>query len=84
MSFRVDLAETGSWLFAVDAADLAQNLLDNVPCGSCAGATPADEANAEKSLSRLLDEAAAINARLVPGHDQVVLNAARHPRDGHR
>jgi glyoxylase-like metal-dependent hydrolase (beta-lactamase superfamily II) len=83
-SLRVDLPESGSWLFSGDAADLAQNFLDGVPCGSCAGGTPQDEALAKASLDRLVREAATRGARLVPGHDQVVLNAVRHPRGGHR
>ena len=33
---------------------------------------------------RLLSEAGVADARLVPGHDQLVLNAFRHPRSGHR
>jgi N-acyl homoserine lactone hydrolase len=84
MSFRVDLPETGTWLLAGDAADLAQNFLDNVPCGSCAGKTPGDEADAAESLRRLLELAKATDARLIPGHDQIVLNAIRHPPGGHR
>ena len=83
-SLRVDLPGTGTWVFAGDAADLGQNLLDRVPCGYCAGGTPDDEAAADRSLQRLLDEAGAHDARLVPGHDQLVLNAVRHPPGGHR
>ncbi|GII87016.1 hypothetical protein Ssi03_50060 [Sphaerisporangium siamense] len=84
MSYRVDLPETGTWLFAMDAADLAQNFHDRVPCGSCAGGTPADEKAAEDSLERLLGEARRLRARLIPGHDQIVHNAIRHPAGGHR
>ena len=84
LSFRVDLDRSGTWIFAVDAADLAQNFLDRVPCGSVASATPEDEARASQSLDRLLDEAVAADAHLIPGHDQVVFNAIRHPTDGHR
>ena len=83
-SLRVELPETGTWIFAADAADLGQNLLDRVPCGYCAGGTPNDEAAAARSLERLLSEAAEADARLVPGHDQLMLNAVRHPRSGHR
>ena len=83
MSFRVDLPDTGTWLFAQDAADLAQNFLDRVRCGSCAGGTADDEARAEESFERLLSMAAETNARLIPGHDQIVLNAIRHPPGGH-
>jgi glyoxylase-like metal-dependent hydrolase (beta-lactamase superfamily II) len=83
-SLRVDLPETGTWVFAADAADLAQNFLDRVPCGYAAGGTADDERLAEESLNRLLGEAAARDSRLVPGHDQLVLNAVRHPSGGHR
>ncbi len=83
-SFRVDLPDTGTWIFAGDAADLGQNLLDRVPCGYCAGGSAEDEAAAEDSLARLLREATDADARLVPGHDQLVLNAIRHPPHGHR
>ena len=83
-SLQVDLPDTGTWLFAADAADLAQNFLDHVPCGYAAGGTAADERRADESFARLLDLAREHDARLVPGHDQVVLNAVRHPRGGHR
>lgn len=84
MSFRVDLPETGTWLLAGDAADLAQNFLDCVPCGSHAGGTEFDELNAEKSLHRILDTARETEGRIIPGHDQLVLNAVRAPKEGHR
>lgn len=83
-SLQVDLPRTGTWVFAADAADLAENFLDCVPCGYAAGGTAADERRAEESLARLLSVARDADARLVPGHDQVVLNAVRHPRGGHR
>ena len=34
-SLWVELPQTGTWIFAADAADLGQNLLDRVPCGYC-------------------------------------------------
>ena len=77
-------APTGTWIFAGDAADLGQNLLDRVPCGYCAGGSAEDEAAADRSLDRLLAEAADADARLIPGHDQLVLNAIWHPESGHR
>lgn len=83
MSFRVDLPDTGSWIFTADAADLVQNLYDRVPPGSCAGGGPADEKAAAASLERLLAEGRREDARLIPGHDQVLLNAVRHPPGGH-
>lgn len=84
MSFRVDLERTGSWIFCADAADLTENLYDLVPPGSCGADTAAEQDLAQASLSRLLDEARHTSARLIPGHDQVVLNAVRHPAGGHR
>ena len=84
MSFAVTLENSGVWIFAGDTADLAQNLLDGVPCGSTASGTPGDEDAAAASLLRLYAEARATDARLVPGHDQIVLNAVRHPTGGHR
>lgn len=84
MSFRVDLSDTGTWLMAGDAADLAQNFLDHVPCGSYAHGAAEDEANAHRSLERLLEVARDNQAHLIPGHDQLVLNAVRQPKEGHR
>lgn len=84
VSLQVRLPETGTWIFTADATDLAQNLLDNVPCGSCSGGTPADERQAEESLALLLARSRETDARLIPGHDQIVLNAIRHPPGGHR
>lgn len=83
-SFRVELPDTGSWIYSGDAADLAQNYLDRVPCGSYAGGTESDELNARVSLERLLEVAKETDARLIPGHDQLVFNAVRHPKGGHR
>lgn len=83
-SLAVELPGSGTWIFAGDAADLTQNLLDRVPCGSCAGGTPEDERQARTSFDRLLREAAERTARLIPGHDQAMFNAVRHPRGGHR
>ena len=84
VSLQVELPATGTWIFTADATDLAQNLLDAVPCGSCAGGTAEDERRAAESLALLLARARATDARLVPGHDQVVLTAIRHPPGGHR
>ncbi len=84
VSFRVALPQTGVWILTGDATDLAQNLLDRVPCGSCAGGTPADDQSAHDSLERLLGQARADHARLIPTHDPIVANAVRHPPGGHR
>ncbi|HEV2743657.1 MAG TPA: MBL fold metallo-hydrolase, partial [Rubrobacter sp.] len=82
MSYRVDLPETGSWLLAMDAADLGENLNDRVPPGPTAD--PADAGRAEASLRRLLAERDLLNARLVPGHDTAFWRAVGHPPGGHR
>lgn len=82
LSYRVDLPESGIWLFAVDAADLGENLDDRVPPGWTA--EPADAARAETSLDRLLADAERLGARVVPGHDSVFWRAVRHPAGGHR
>ena len=82
MSYRVDLPDTGPWIFTIDAADLGQNLFDRIPIGSAAD--PADEPEALPSLIRLLDLAEELDARVVPGHDPHFWRAARHPLGGHR
>jgi glyoxylase-like metal-dependent hydrolase (beta-lactamase superfamily II) len=81
-SYRVKLPQTGTWLFAVDAADLGQNVLDGTGPGSCAD--PADRDAAEASLRRLTTLAQELDARLVPGHDPLVWRVVRHPPGGHR
>lgn len=83
MSFVVDLEESGRWVLAGDAADLAQNFLDGVPCGSAAGGTETDERDADDSFDRLFQYARE-GARIIPGHDQFVFNAVAHPAGGHR
>jgi glyoxylase-like metal-dependent hydrolase (beta-lactamase superfamily II) len=82
VSFRVDLAQTGTWLFAVDAADLAENLNERVPPGF--SVVPGDAGRAATSLERLVDLASELDARLVPGHDGAFWRAVRHPSGGHR
>jgi glyoxylase-like metal-dependent hydrolase (beta-lactamase superfamily II) len=82
VSYRVELEETGSWLFAVDAADLAENLNERIPPGIAA--VPSDADRAARSLDRLLELAESLDARLVPGHDGVFWRAVRHPPGGHR
>jgi len=82
MSYRVDLRDTGTWIFAADAADLGENLLEGVPCGSVAD--PADTGRARASVHRLVEEGDRLNARVVPGHDPVFWRAIWHPPGGHR
>jgi glyoxylase-like metal-dependent hydrolase (beta-lactamase superfamily II) len=82
ISFRVDLPGTGTWLLAVDAADLSENLNERLPPGIAT--VPGDEGRAAASLERLLDLAGSLDARLVPGHDGAFWRAVRHPPGGHR
>jgi glyoxylase-like metal-dependent hydrolase (beta-lactamase superfamily II) len=82
MSYRVDVPETGCWLFAIDAADLAENLIAGVPGGWTAD--PADGARLQASLGRLRAEGRRLDARVLPGHDAVTWAAARHPPGGWR
>ena len=81
MSYRIDLAKTGTWIMAVDAADFGQNLADRVSPGSFAD--PADRASAQTSVERLLEEANRLDARIVPGHDMLFWKAVSHPPGGH-
>ena len=81
-SYRIELAETGTWIFLVDAADLGQNVLDEAAPGFCAD--PADHDRADESLRRLIEMGEELDARLVPGHDPLIWRAVRHPRGGHR
>jgi len=82
MSYRVDLPNTGTWLFAADAADLGENLLERTPCGSVA--EPSDARRARASVHRLVEEGEKLDARVVPGHDPVFWKAVWHPPGGHR
>lgn len=84
LSFSVDLADTGKWIFAGDAADLGENLIDRIACGYSAGGRPADEQRSDASLDKLLRAADNPDSRLIPGHDPVVINAIAHPPGGHR
>jgi N-acyl homoserine lactone hydrolase len=81
-SFRVDLPQSGTWILAADAADLGENLLERIPCGSVAEAEDAPRAIA--SINRLMDEGDRLDARVIPGHDAVFWKAVWHPADGHR
>ena len=82
MSYRVDLSETGTWLFAIDAACLGENIYERVPGGWTA--EPKDKERIQKSLNRLIGESERLGARLVPGHDQAFWTAVKHPPGGHR
>jgi glyoxylase-like metal-dependent hydrolase (beta-lactamase superfamily II) len=82
MSYRVELEQTGTWIFAVDAADLTENLISGTPGGW--SADPADGPHLQESLDRLLADAGRLGARLLPGHDTFAWAAARHPPGGWR
>ncbi len=81
-SYGVHLPATGDWIFAADAADLAENLHEHRPCGSCAEDT--DTPLAQESVEHLIALADERDARLIPGHDPIVWKAIWHPDGGHR
>lgn len=66
MSYRVRMAESGTWLFAVDAIDLQKGIEADTAVGW--SADPADAPKRRESHDRLLALAAAEGARLLPGH----------------
>lgn len=69
-SFVVDLGEgQGGYVFAFDAADLAENLVEERPIGSFVDVSPEDTL---APIRRLKAIAAERGYRLVPGHDPVV------------
>jgi len=82
MSYRIDLPQTGTWIFTVDAADLGENLFNRSAIGSTAD--PADEVHVLPSLHRLLQHAEDLDARIVPCHDPFYWRALKHPPGGHR
>jgi N-acyl homoserine lactone hydrolase len=77
MSFRVRMSETGAWLLAVDAIDLAENIVLDAPIGW--SADPEDAPSRRKSHDRLVQLARDEQARLVPGHCPVTWPALRTP-----
>ncbi|HST39989.1 MAG TPA: creatininase [Conexibacter sp.] len=66
MSYRVRMAESGTWLFAVDAIDLQQGIDQGRPIGS--SVAPIDAPLRRLSHERLVTLSVAEGARLVPGH----------------
>jgi glyoxylase-like metal-dependent hydrolase (beta-lactamase superfamily II) len=66
MSYRVRMARSGTWLFAVDAIDLAQGIRENRPIGY--SSDPTFDAQRRTSHDRLVALAEEEGARLVPGH----------------
>ncbi len=70
-SFVVDIAEEaggGGFVFACDAADLTDNIENEVPVGGFIGCSPEDTVG---SIRRLKALAADKGYRVVPGHDPV-------------
>jgi N-acyl homoserine lactone hydrolase len=71
-SFVVELDASvggGGFVFAFDAADLTENIEDELPIGSFIDVTPEETL---EPIRRLKSLAAARGFRLVPGHDPVV------------
>lgn len=66
MSYRVRMADSGTWLFAVDAIDLLRGIREDVPIGYASD--PADDPLRRASHDRLVALAADEGARLIPGH----------------
>jgi creatinine amidohydrolase len=82
MSYRVRMAESGTWLFAVDAIDLQEGIDSGRPIGS--SAAPADAPLRRLSHERLIALARAEGARLVPGHCPVTWPALAADPTGFR
>jgi hypothetical protein len=78
----VHLSATGDWIFAADAADLAENLRERKRCGSCAEGD--DTLLAQQSGEHLIALAETRDASLIPGHDPIERKAIWHPDGGHR
>jgi glyoxylase-like metal-dependent hydrolase (beta-lactamase superfamily II) len=71
-SFIVELDESvggGGFVFAFDAADLSENIEQELPIGGFIGVSPEDTV---EPIRRLKSIAAQRGYRLVPGHDPVV------------
>ena len=80
MSYRVRMAESATWLFAVDAIDLAQGIREDRPIGHASD--PAFDAMRRTSHDRLVRLAAEEDARLVPGHCPETWPALAAPAEG--
>ncbi|MGH3379233.1 MAG: N-acyl homoserine lactonase family protein [Actinoallomurus sp.] len=65
-SFMVDLEGGGGFVFAFDAADLTENIEQELPIGSTIGVHPAESL---EPIRRLKHIAAERGYRLIPGHD---------------
>ncbi|MEA2282506.1 MAG: N-acyl homoserine lactone hydrolase [Solirubrobacteraceae bacterium] len=82
MSYRVNMAKSGPWLFAVDAIDLQRGIDEDVEIGW--SADPADASARRASHDRLVALAAEQGARLVPGHCPVTWPPLAARTDGFR
>jgi N-acyl homoserine lactone hydrolase len=82
MSYRVNMADSGPWLFAVDAIDLQQGIDEGVEIGW--SADPADAPARPASHERLVALAADQDARLVAGHCPVTWPPLAAQADGFR
>lgn len=82
MSYRVNMAESGPWLFAVDAIDLQRGIDEDVEIGW--SADPADAPARRTSHDRLVALAAHQDARLVAGHCPVTWPPLAARTDGFR
>lgn len=77
MSYRVRTRDSGTWIFAVDAIDLQENIDEDMPIGW--SADPADAPKRRDSHDKLVRLAADEGARLVPGHCPRIWPALRRP-----
>jgi glyoxylase-like metal-dependent hydrolase (beta-lactamase superfamily II) len=82
MSYRVRMARTGTWIFAVDAIDLQDGIETDTPIGW--SARDEDAPLRRASHDRLTALARAEGARLVPGHCPRTWPALRSPPGGYR
>jgi N-acyl homoserine lactone hydrolase len=82
MSYRVRMRESGTWLFAIDAIDLAQGIREGRTVGW--SADPADAPLRRASHDRLVELARQERARLVPGHCPDTWPALAARPEGHR
>lgn len=81
MSYRVRMAKSGTWLFAIDAIDLARGIREDRPIGW--SADPADAPKRRASHNRLVAVARQEGARLIPGHCSETWLGLRQPPLGY-
>jgi glyoxylase-like metal-dependent hydrolase (beta-lactamase superfamily II) len=81
MSYRVRMAQSGTWIFAVDAIDLQRGIDEDRTIGG--SVRPQDAPLVRVAHDRLVALAAADGARLVPGHCPVTWPTLSHA-EGYR